>query len=105
MSHHDNLKRPLPEERSPFPEERIRTDESGWSMSTLVIGGIAALAVVFGLMFMLSGSPTGPSTATNVDRPVVTPSTTTPAQPRATETTGSGAATTTVPPGTTSPPR
>lgn len=94
--------RPRPEE---FERRRMR-DEGGAGMSTLVIGGIAALAVVFGLMFMLGGSPTGPNTASNVERtaPVTAP-TTTPAQPRATETTGSGAPSTTVPPGTTSPPR
>ena len=102
MSYHDNLKRPLPEDR----EIVRRREEDGWSMPTLVIGGIAALAVIFGLMFMLGGSPSGPNTASNAERtaPVSTP-TTTPAQPRATETTGSGAASTTVPPGTTSPPR
>ena len=114
MTYPDDRNRPSPDHFQVPPA----APETGWSMTTLVIGGIATLAVIFGLIFMLSGSPTGPNTAANVERPVTTPMTTptrtpttAPAQPRATETTGSGASTrpgradTTVPIGTTTPPQ
>ena len=58
-----------------------RADAEGWSTTTLFLGGLAALAIIFGTFFMMSGGTTQ-NTAGRIDPP---------AQPRATETTGSGA--------------
>ena len=76
-----------------------------WGMSHYILGGLATLAVIFGLMFMLSDKNS--NVANRTDRPAVTTGsgpvttpTTSPAQPRAVEapaqtpttTTGSGSA-------------
>ena len=55
-----------------------------------VLGGLAALAVIFGLFFMMSDR--NPTVATN-DRPAVTTTTPSTNAPAARETTGSGATT------------
>jgi len=54
-----------------------------WGMGHYIFGGIAALALIFGLMFML-GDRNAPNVANRTDRPLVT-------------TTGSGAASSTIP--------
>ena len=89
MSVHDdrNINREINEQR--------RAEAEGWSMTSIVLGSLAALAVVFGLFFMMSDR-TGPSTATRTDRPAVTTTAPAPAAPAQT-TTGSGA-TSNVPP-------
>ena len=83
-----------------------RADAEGWSMTALVLGGLAALALVFGIFIMMNDRPvTG--TATTMDRtaPVtVTVPSNVPAQPRALETTGSGSTTVTTPTPSTVPP-
>src|SRR5215210_6229916 len=80
-------------------------DSNEWSLGHYVLGGLVTLAVIFGLMFMLSDKNS--NVANRTDRPAVTTGnapvttpTTSPAQPRAVEapaqsgpttTTGSGA--------------
>ena len=77
-----------------------RADAEGWSTNSIVLGCLAALALVFGIYYMMSNrNPTVATTrpAVTTNSPVTTP-TTTPAQPRASETTGSGSTTVTTPP-------
>ena len=73
-----------------------------WSMGHYILGGLATLAVIFGLMFMFSdkntnvANRTDPPAVTTGSGPLTTP-TTSPAQPRAVEATaqtntGSGSA-------------
>jgi hypothetical protein len=56
------------------------------SYTTWILGGIAALAVIFGLAFMFGRGDGTTSTATNTDRPAATQ----PASPNPPSTTGSG---------------
>ena len=82
-----------------------RANAEGWGTNTIVLGALAALAVVIGIYYMTSNR--NPTVATT-DRPAVstTAPVTTPAQPRTSETTGSGATTVTPPlaaPSTTPP--
>ena len=81
-----------------------RAASEGWSTMSMVLASLAALAVVVGIFFTMSGRN---KTTATMDRPAVTTGsgpvttpTTTPAQPRAVEapaqsgpanTTGSGA--------------
>lgn len=91
-THNDpNINRPANVQR--------RADAEGWSTNSIVLGSLAALAVVFGIFYMMSNrNPTVATTrpAVTTNAPVTTP-TTMPAQPRASETTGSGPTTVTTP--------
>lgn len=88
-----------PNINSPNSVQR-RAGAEGWSMNSIVLASLAALAVVFGIFYMMSDRN---KTATTTDRPAVTTNapvttpTTMPAQPRASETTGSGPTTVTAP--------
>ena len=88
-----------PNINSPNSVQR-RKDAEGWSTNSIVLGSLAALAVVFGIFYMMNNrNPTVATTdrpAVTTNAPVTTP-TTTPAQPRASETTGSGPTTVTTP--------
>jgi hypothetical protein len=78
-----------------------RKDAEGWSTNSIVLGSLAALAVVSGIFYMMNNrNPTVATTrpAVTTNAPVTTP-TTMPAQPRASETTGSGPTTVTPLPG------
>lgn len=84
----------------------MRTEGEGWGAGSIILASLGALAVVFGIFFMMSDRNS--NVANRTDRPAVTTGsstvttpTTTPAQPRAVEvpaqtapatTTGSGAA-------------
>ena len=93
MTFHDNPdpNRPL----EPRVEPAISPYDPGWSAGSIILGCLAFVAVVFSIFYMMADP--NPNTASRADRPVVTTNTpvttptTTPAQPRATETTGSGA--------------
>ena len=61
-----------------------RINES-WGTGPIILASLAALAIVFGLFFMMSDR--NPTVASIVNRPAVTTTTTAPAR----ETTGSGA--------------
>ena len=69
------------------PNMNGRTDRG---IAPYVLGGLAALALIFGLFFMMSDR--NPTVATN-QRPAVTTTTPTTNAPAARETTGSGATT------------
>ena len=75
-----------PADRFDEMDQRRRIDaREGWGTGSIIFASLAALAVVFGLFFMMSDR--NPTVATN-ERPAVT--TTTPAAPPAArETTGS----------------
>ena len=67
-----NLNRPVfddPMEPSPIVERE------GWSAGSIILGSLAALALVFGLFFMMSDR--NPNVATNERPTVTTPATTT----------------------------
>ncbi len=85
----------------------MRTEGEGWGAGSIILASLGALAIVFGIFFMMSDRNS--TVANRTDRPAVTTGsstvttpTTTPAQPRAVEapaqtapstsTTGSGAA-------------
>ena len=92
-THNDpNINRPTNVQR--------RADVEGWSTNSIVLGSLAALAVAIGIFYMMNNrNPTvatmdRPAVTTNA--PVATPNTM-PAQPRASETTGSGQTTVTTP--------
>jgi hypothetical protein len=85
----------------------MRNEADGWGAGSIILASLGALAIVFGIFFMMSDRNS--NVANRTDRPAVTtgsstvttPTATTPAQPRAVEapvqsapattTTGSGA--------------
>ena len=70
---------------------RVEAEKQGWSAGSIILGSLAALAIVFGLFYMMSdrnptvATPNRPAVTTNA--PVIAPT------PVPGETTGTGAAT------------
>jgi hypothetical protein len=80
------------------PNVERRAAAESWSTNSIILGSLAALALVFGIYYMISHrNPTVATPAVTTNAPVTNP-TTVPTQPRPSETTGSGSTTVTPPP-------